>query len=181
MLVQGLKVAQAAVRLAWLAGTAALLALVVLPAALPALGHQVFIVRGASMEPAIPLGSVVLLHAVDPLTIATGQIVTYRSAQGTVVTHRVIAVANDGELTFSTKGDASAAADPTPIAAAQIVGELESYVPVAGYLITAIASPLGIVLAMAILGTLLLVGWSLDQLARLIGGTPARRSARAAP
>jgi signal peptidase len=181
MLVQGLKVAQAAVRLAWLAGTAVLLALVVLPAVLPALGHQVFIVRGASMEPAIPLGSVVLVHPVDPNSVQVGQVVTYRSAQGTVVTHRVTGIANDSGLTFTTKGDASASADPAPIPASEIVGDVESSVPGVGYVITAIGSPLGLVLAIAILGTLLLIGWSMDRLSRVVGGGPPHRSARAVP
>jgi len=181
MLIQGLQVARSAVRLAWLAGTAMLMALVVLPIALPALGHQVFIVRGASMEPTIPLGSIVLVHAVDPHSIQTGQVVTYRSAQGTAVTHRVMAIADGTGLMFTTKGDASAAADPAPIPASEIVGDVESSVPVVGYLITAITSPVGLFLAMAILCTLLLVGWSIDRLARVIGGGPPRRSVRAVP
>jgi signal peptidase len=181
MLVQGLKVARTTVRLVWLVGTAALMALVVLPAVLPALGHQVFIVRGASMEPAIPLGSVVLVHRLDPQDIQNGEVVTYRSANGTVVTHRVTSIANESGLTFTTKGDASQAADPSPIPAAQIVGYVESSVPVVGYLIIAITSPLGLALAVAILGTLLLVGWSLDQLTRVIGVAPPRPSVRMAP
>jgi signal peptidase len=181
MLVQGLKAAQLAVRLVWLAGTAVLMALVILPAVLPALGHQMFIVRGASMEPAIPLGSVVLVHAVDPHNVQVGQVVTYRSAAGTVVTHRVTAITDDADLTFTTKGDASAAADPSPIPAAELVGDVESSVPMVGYLITAITSPLGLALAVGILGTLLLVAWSMDQLVRLMGARPARHTARAAP
>jgi signal peptidase len=182
MLVHGLRAVRLAVRLAWIAGTATLLALTVLPAVLPALGHQVFIVRGASMAPVIPLGSVALVHSVDPSQVQVGQVVTYRNPQGTVVTHRVIAISDSPDLEFQTKGDASAAADPVPIPASEIVGTVESSVPEVGYLISTIGSPPGALLAVGILGTLLLMGWSVERLARTVGGAqPGAQSARAAP
>lgn len=181
MLGQGLKAAQVAARLAWIAGTAILLALIVLPAALPALGHQIFVVRGASMEPAISLGSVVVVHKVDPQSIQVGQIVTYRLPQGTVVTHRVTSIADGPELAFLTKGDASAAADPEPIPASEIVGSVEATVPHVGYLISVIGSPAGALVAVGLLGALLLMGWSIGRLARSLGGAPPGRPVRQAP
>ena len=38
-----------------------------------------------------------------------GEIVTYRTPQGTVVTHRVTGITAGPELSFQTKGDASSA------------------------------------------------------------------------
>jgi signal peptidase len=153
----------------------------VLPAALPALGHQIFVVRGASMEPVIPLGSVVLVHAVDPASVQVGQIVTYRLPQGTVVTHRVTAISNGPELEFNTKGDASASADPAAIPASEIVGGVEATVPNVGFFIYVIGSPMGAVVAVALMGSLLVMGWSVGRLARSIGGAPPGRPVRAAP
>ena len=181
MLVHGLRAAHLAVRVAWLAGTATLLALIVLPAALSALGHQVYIVRGASMEPAIPLGSVIVVRPVDPASVQVGEIVTYRLPQGTVVTHRVTAVTDEGGLAFQTKGDASLSADPSPIPASAIVGGLEYTMPVVGYLMYLLGSPPGAIVAVALLGVLLLLGWSVGRLIRSVSGAPPRPSVRLAP
>lgn len=181
MLINGLRVVHLAVRLAWVAGTIAVLSLVALPVVLPALGHQVYVVQGASMQPAIPLGSVVVVHAVDPTEVRVGQVVTFRLPHGTMVTHRVTGITVEGPLTFQTKGDASPTADPTPVPASALMGGVEYSVPGLGFVMYALDSTPGAILAMAILGALLLVAWSLDGLVAAIGrpatrGTVARQA-----
>ena len=179
MLIHGLRAARLTVRLAWLAGTVALLTLTVLPALLPALGHQVYVVRGASMQPAIPLGSLVVVHPVDPAAVHVGEVVTFRLPQGTIVTHRVLAISDHGGLTFQTKGDASDTPDPTPVPASAIVGGVEYTVPGAGFLIYVLGSTLGGLLAVGILGALLLVGYSMDRLLRIIAPQAQRHAGQA--
>ena len=182
MFVHGLRVARLAVRLAWLAGTFALLALIVVPAILPALGRQVYVVRGASMTPAIPLGSIVVVQTVDPMTVRVGEVVTFRLPQGTVVTHRVTAIPQSPELSFQTKGDANLSADPAPVPASAIVGGVEVSVPEVGYLMHTLGSTPGALLALGILIALLLIGWSTEQLLSALRPNPARRTvARSAP
>ena len=181
MLVHGLRVAHLAVKLVWLAGTLALLALIVVPAILPALGRQVYVVRGASMQPAIPLGSIVIVHVIDLTTVRVGDVVTFRLPQGTVVTHRVTSITQSPELSFQTKGDASLSADPTPVPASAIIGGVEYALPGVGYLIYVLGSAQGALRAVAILGTLLIVGWSMERLGRAVGAGPPRRSVRMAP
>lgn len=181
MLVHGLRAANLTVRLAWLAGTLALLLLIVVPALLPGLGRQLYVVRGASMEPAIPLGSVVIVHAVEPATVQVGEIVTYRTPQGTVVTHRVTAIAAGSALSFQTKGDASATADPVLIPASELVGEVEYALPGVGYFIHVLSSAQGVPLAVAILVSLLVVAWSTERLIQAARGPAPPRPLRMAP
>lgn len=181
MLIKGLRAARLTARVAWLAGTIGLLSLVVLPMIMPALGHQVFVVRGGSMEPAIPLGSVVVVHAVDPASVDVGDVVTFRLQHGTIVTHRVTGITTEnGNIAFETKGDASASADPTPIPASSVLGGVEYAVPAVGYLIYVLGSTFGALLAVGILVSLLLVGWSMDRLLKMIG-PPPQVAARQAP
>lgn len=172
MLVKGLRVANLTVRLAWLAGTFALLLLILVPAVLPALGRHMYVVRGGSMEPAIPIGSIVVVHAMDPATVQVGEVVTYQTATGTVVTHRVTAIEPGSELRFQTKGDASGAADPSSISASEIVGSVEYTLPGVGVFIAALGSPVGVLLAVGILCTLLVMTWSTERLVRSVGGAP---------
>jgi signal peptidase I len=169
MLVTGLRAAHLAVRLVWLAGTLALLALIVVPAILPALGRQVYVVRGASMQPAIPLGSMVVVHAVDPTTVVVGEVVTFRLPQGTVVTHRVTAITQSPELSFQTKGDANPTGDPVPLPASELVGSVEYALPGVGFLMYVLGSVPGALLAVSILGALLLMAWSTEQLLAAVG------------
>jgi signal peptidase len=164
MFVKGLRVAHLAVRLAWLVGTVGLLAATLLPGLMPALGRHVFVVQGASMQPAIPLGSIIVVHPVDPTQVQVGQVVTYRLAHGTIVTHRVTAISDDGGLAFQTKGDASASADPQPVPASALLGNVEYSVPGVGFLMNVLDSAPGTLLAVGILGALLLVAWSTGQL-----------------
>jgi len=182
LIIKGLNAAHRTVRAAWIAGTVGLFALMLLPTALPAFGHHVFVVRGASMEPAIPLGSIVVVHAVDPADVHVGEVLTFRLPQGTIVTHRVTGIkADEHGLAFHTKGDASESVDPVPVPAADIVGEVETSVPLVGYLIFVLGSTAGAMLSVLILASLLMVAWSVNRLLKLIGPAPPRSPARQAP
>ena len=163
--ITGIQIARSSARLAWLAGTVALIALIALPQVLPVLGRQMYVVRGASMEPTIPIGSVVFIHKVDPATVQVGQIVTFQLPQGTVVTHRVIARnESNGSTTFETKGDANATADSSPLPGNEILGDVELAVPGLGRTIASLSSTAGELMLMFALGGLLLAGWFFDEL-----------------
>jgi signal peptidase len=176
-----LRIARSSARLAWLIGTIALVALIALPHVLPALGRQMYVVRGASMEPTIPIGSVVFIHKVDPATVQVGQIVTYELPQGTVVTHRVIARNDsDAAATFVMKGDANPTPDAAPIRGAEIVGGVELAVPGLGSLIVSLSSAAGELMLIFALGGLLVAGWFFDELlATLRRTTPSGTVVRA--
>ena len=61
-----------------------------LPLTLPRiLGIEAYHVETGSMEPAIPVGSLVYVDPVSPETLEPGDIVAFRSNE-TVITHRVV-------------------------------------------------------------------------------------------
>ncbi|MGI6239577.1 MAG: signal peptidase I [Christensenellales bacterium] len=71
-------------------------------------GFSVFRVETGSMVPTLPIGSFIVARAVpDPGAIEVGTIVTYRTGEGTVVTHRIIEVVEmeGGGAAYRTKGD----------------------------------------------------------------------------
>ncbi len=88
--------------------SALLCALLVMP---NLLGISLYTVMTGSMEPAIPVGSLVFVEPADPADLAGGDVVTYRGrlseqdVSTSVITHRV--VANDPQSKeLETKGDA---------------------------------------------------------------------------
>jgi len=173
----GLRVVGRTVNLAWVAAIIALFAVMVLPYLLPAVGRQMYIVRGASMQPAIPIGAVVVVGRVDPTTIHANDVITFRSPSGTVVTHRVVEVVDAGDIEFATKGDANDAADPVVVPASSVIGRVEQTIPGIGALITNIASVGGSLSALGVLVSLLLTGWFVDELAVTLRHASSRRPA----
>jgi len=69
-------------------------------------GWQVETVLSGSMEPAIPVGGVVVTCPVSPEDVQPGDIITFRSG-GHHVTHRVTAVVEGPTAGFITRGDAN--------------------------------------------------------------------------
>jgi signal peptidase len=109
--------------------------LLVAVTALDLTGHRLFVVGGASMEPALGKGSLVIVRSTYPAALTVGDVVTYEH-RGATVTHRVATIAEygDGRL-FTTKGDANDAADPDAVAFDDRVGLVVAHVPLLGYLV----------------------------------------------
>jgi signal peptidase len=167
------QIARSATRLAWIIGTAALVTVIAVPHLLPVLGREMYVVSGGSMEPTIPLGSVVFVHDVDPSGIQPGQIITFRLASGAVVTHRVIARAGSGAATtFATKGDANATPDTTQVTGPELVGSVEMSVPSVGSLIVNLSSTAGELMLLFFLGGLLVASWFFDELLATLERSP---------
>jgi signal peptidase len=111
------------------------LALLLGAIALDLSGHTILVVSGASMEPAIAKGSLLVVRPALPTTLAVGDVVTYQRG-GRTVTHRISAVeAFGGTPAFSMKGDANTVADPEPVAFDDRAGLLVAHVPLAGYVL----------------------------------------------
>lgn len=156
-----------AVGLLWLVVLVALLAPVVVSHIAPRTGRSIFIIRGASMTPTIPLGSLIAVAPVDPKAIAVGDVITVKGANKVVYTHRVVAINNAiDEPRFVLKGDANDAPDGGLAEVRHIVGRVESFAPVLGYLLALLSTPSGVISAMSMLGCLLLSYWLLEDLER---------------
>ena len=138
---------------------------------LPLTGRTTLAVAGGSMEPAIGLGSAIVIEPVDPHSLAVGDVVSLRSGPNRAIfSHRIIrVVVRDGAVWIETKGDANATADPSLTPASQVIGRASLTVPGAGYLIALLSSLHGIVFVVS-LGLVLILAASLVE-----GLVPARR------
>ncbi len=120
------------------------------------LGMKTFAVLSGSMEPEIPVGSIVITEEVDPATITPGQIITYQLEGDTMVTHRV--VKNDkNNKQLTTKGDANNVEDSNPVPYEKVVGHAKSKLPYAGYVVMYIKTPIGIACICGLLFILILL------------------------
>ncbi|MBF0689367.1 MAG: signal peptidase I [Cellulomonas sp.] len=72
-------------------------------------------VLSGSMEPTLPVGSLVVVRPVDPADVRIGDVITYlpNPEDPTAITHRVTGITHrtDGGVTFTTQGDANDAPD----------------------------------------------------------------------
>lgn len=84
------------------------------------MGREVFTVVSGSMEPEIPVGSLVIIKKADPLKVQAGDIIAFRR-NGTVVTHRVVENQSEARQ-FITKGDANEMEDLEPVSYTGLVG-----------------------------------------------------------
>jgi signal peptidase I len=113
----------------------AVLAMLLTFTALDLSGNRLFVVSGASMEPAISHGSLIVVRPATPDAVAVGDVVTFQH-RGATVTHRVNAIDDRaGTRVFTTKGDANEALDPDPVSFDDRVGLLVAQVPFAGYVL----------------------------------------------
>ena len=116
--------------------------LICIPLTLPRLaGYQIYHVISGSMEPAIPVESVVYVKGVAPADIQKKDVIAFHSVLGeeAVITHRV--VSNNrvaGEIV--TKGDANAKEDMEPVPYENVLGKVALTVPVLGKILATIAT-----------------------------------------
>ena len=100
------------------------------------------VVLSGSMEPALSVGD--LLVFCEHKHYEEGDVVVYQSGR-TPVVHRIVEL--DGE-TVITRGDANNAPDE-PFGTAMIKGKVIASIPVVGYLIWALKTPVGTILTLA--------------------------------
>jgi signal peptidase I len=130
-------------------------------------GHlsDAIVIRGASMEPAVPLGSLVMLGSPDGPPIRGGDIVTVRADNGVLVTHRVSRILDlaDGRF-LELRGDANDAPDPALVPVSSAIGRVEWTLPHVGYLAGVLSVPLGLLSILSLLGVGMLAIWFLEDL-----------------
>lgn len=114
------------------------------------------------MEPAVPLGNVIITGPVSPGEVMVGDIIIYSSGRN-FVTHRVIDIIHDPGLRFVTKGDANEDPDPSPIPAERLAGRLVYQIPNLGYVIAFLKTPLGLILTIGI-PALILIAFEVEKL-----------------
>lgn len=109
------------------------LALIVVPKATDA---RPLTVLSGSMSGTLEVGDVVIVKPVATDELGIGDVITFQAQSNdpTLTTHRIVGIAYGSEgAQFVTQGDANNAADLSPIAPEQIMGEVWYSVPLVGY------------------------------------------------
>lgn len=122
---------------AWLLVAACALAIAMAVLVPRLIGAESFTVVSGSMEPTIPVGSIVVAQPPRDGQIHFDDVVTYQLESGKpqTVTHRVVAVdIIDGGVRYRTQGDANNAMDPEPVRPEQIRGTVIYHLPYLGYI-----------------------------------------------
>lgn len=137
-------------------GTALLIMLIILciPFTLPRFfEYQAYTVISGSMEPAIPVGSLVYIKDMEPEDVQIGDVIAYYGGRDSnaIITHRV--VENRvimGE--FITKGDANRTEDMNPVSYDQFIGRIELHMPELGIVAQFMTSQDGKIAASCMIG-----------------------------
>jgi signal peptidase len=96
-----------------------------------------------SMEPAILVGSVVVIKPVDPETLEIGDIICFTLTEPTSITHRIKNITDQG---FITQGDANEDPDQWIVKKENVIGKAVFTVPFIGYLGYFVRTPIGFIL-----------------------------------
>ena len=125
--------------------------------------YRTLTVLTGSMQPALPVGAVVLVTPQPTSQVRIGQVITYAVPEGDhhIVSHRVVDVLHEGDRTvMQTKGDANDAPDPW---LAEIDGDtawqVRFAVPGVGRLISWLRQPLPHRVSVLVLPAVLALVW----------------------
>ena len=126
-------------------------------------GYEGYVVVSGSMEPTIPVGSLIYSKKIDPEALRVGDVIVFiDEARGTTpITHRV--VTNDtANGTITTKGDANENVDINPVTYDSVVGKVAAHVPRIGFTVGMFTTVLGKIIAVL----MLIEGWLLNEIGR---------------
>ncbi len=105
-----------------------------------ALGLSAYVVMSGSMEPTLPVGSLIFVAPEPSAEIRPGDVVTFTLADH-VVTHRVVEVrAGNGGPLLVTKGDANLDPDTQPVQLGRTVGTPRLLLPGLGFAVVYVES-----------------------------------------
>ena len=105
------------------------------------LGYGIYNVVSGSMEPEIPVGSVVYVEGVRAEDVTGGDVIAFQSGDSVII-HRV--VENQVvEGKFTTKGDANAENDMNPVGYNELIGRVCLHYPVVGAFLEVCTSNVG--------------------------------------
>ena len=107
-----------------------------------------------SMEPAIPVGSIVIIKPVNPETLKIGDIICFKLSEPTSITHRIINITDEG---FITKGDANEDPDQWIVKKENVIGKAILTVPFIGYLGYFVRTPIGFILLILLPASLIII------------------------
>jgi len=129
-----------------------LIALLLIISIFPITGNIKFmIVQSGSMQPAIKMGSVVMVKPANDYKV--GDIITFGEITRikSPTTHRIDDIkVVEGEVYYITKGDANNASDQKEISKKEIIGKVLIDIPYLGFAVDFAKKPMGFVLIIGI-------------------------------
>lgn len=125
------------------------------------IGLDVYTVLSGSMEPNLPVGSLIYVKDVDSADLEAGDVITYMASEKVVVTHRIVEVVPDENdpsvLRFRTKGDANNTEDEGLVHSNNILGSPVFHIPLLGYVSSYIQNPPGMYVAIGVGAVIILL------------------------
>lgn len=124
-----------------------LIALLLIFSTIPIPGNfETMVVQGGSMEPAIKVGSIVVVKPVEDYRI--NDIITFqRKGERDLTTHRIVEMrVEKGDPIYTTQGDANNAPDMREVRSDEVVGKTLLAVPYLGYAVEFAKKPIGFAL-----------------------------------
>lgn len=112
--------------------------LVVLYGGVRLVGLTPYAVLSGSMEPELPVGSLILVAGVDPADVEEGDTIAFSTESGAIVTHQVYEVSRERRI-VRTQGIANRDSegrvvhDASPVPFDRVVGEPVAVIPYLGY------------------------------------------------
>ena len=137
-------------------GTAILIFVILLciPFTIPkVLGGQIYTVVSGSMEPEIPVGSLVYVDGVEPEDVQVEDVIAFYGGRdaNAIITHRVVenrVVVGE----FITKGDANQENDLNPVNYHELIGRVEWSIPEVGMIAQILTGTEGKIAAGSLIG-----------------------------
>lgn len=134
--------------------------------------HRVIVVQGASMQPHLHIGDIIVVDRNAPIDI--NDVVTARRPDGSFVTHRVVDFDADDAVIL--RGDANPVADPRSLARSDIIGVVSTVISSPwSTIIRAATSTVGRLVLVAALMLLIAGPTFLRRSLPLDGASPATR------
>lgn len=122
-------------------------------------GNKLYAVLSGSMEPSIPIGSLIVVRNVDTDRLMTKDVITFNHLDsGKIITHRIIKITENGnERYFTTRGDANDTNDFESVKYVNVIGKVVFTIPFVGSVIDFANTKNGMLFLVIIPGFLLLV------------------------
>ncbi|MBI4080866.1 MAG: signal peptidase I [Candidatus Levybacteria bacterium] len=112
-------------------------------------GYRSFVVLSGSMEPVLPVGSIVYTH--KDKSYAKNDVITFSNKDGKTVTHRVTEVVQAKEgVSYKTKGDANNVADKEIVPLTSVEGKIAVVVPYVGKIVNYMKTTQGFVVLIVV-------------------------------
>ena len=143
-----------------------LLVAAVLPLTVPKIfGLKPYNILSGSMDPEIPVNSVIYVKQCDTAQLEVGDIITFKLGSGTDLaeTHRIADIDKENAL-FTTKGDANKNVDQTKVKAENIIGKVVFHIPQYGKLADFINTSEGIAACIAVFAAVLIMWLAADRI-----------------